>query len=130
MSFPTDLRYTREHEWARLEESGVVTIGITDHAQEALGDVVYVELPAEGDQLLAGQTFGAVESVKSVSDLYAPINGSVVSVNINLENQPELINAEPYNQGWIVRVQPDDVASLGELMDADAYQAFLKSEAG
>lgn len=128
MSIPADLRYTEEHEWARLEDGGLVTIGVTHHAQDALGDVVYVELPQEGDQLIAGQTFGVVESVKSVSDLYAPISGTVVQVNINLEQQPELINAEPYIQGWIVRVAPDDVSALGDLLTADAYAELIAGE--
>lgn len=128
MSIPAELRYTKEHEWAHLEDGGLVTIGVTHHAQDALGDVVYVELPSEGDQLIAGQTFGVIESVKSVSDLYAPISGTVAAVNINLEEQPELINAEPYTLGWIVRITPDDVATLGELLDADGYAALLAAE--
>lgn len=128
MSIPADLRYTKEHEWAHLEDDGVVTIGVTDHAQEALGDVVYVEMPKEGDQLIAGQPFGVVESVKSVSDLYAPLSGTVAAINVNLEEQPELINAEAYTLGWIVRIVPDDVSAFGQLMDADAYRAFLAAE--
>lgn len=128
MSIPSELRYTKEHEWVRSEDDGIVTIGVTDHAQDALGDVVFVELPDTGDMLDVGATFGAVESVKSVSDLFAPLSGEVVAVNQNLEDLPELINAEPYGQGWIIRVRPADASEFAALLDADAYAALLAAE--
>jgi len=120
---PGDLLYTSEHEWLRREEDGSVTIGITDHAQTALGDLVYVELPEVGQDLDVGGEMAVVESVKAASDVYAPLAGSVVAVNEELTDDPEKINADPYGDGWIVRLQPsgDD----GETMDPDAYQAFL-----
>ena len=129
MSTPTDLRYTKEHEWARAEADGTVTIGITQHATEALGDVVYVELPDPGAALEANQTFGVVESVKAVSDLFAPIMGEVVAVNEALETAPEVVNEDPYGQGWMVRMRPAAADALAELMDAAAYDAFVAEEA-
>jgi glycine cleavage system H protein len=120
---PGDLLYTNEHEWLRKEEDGSVTIGITDHAQSALGDLVYVELPEVGQEVEAGGEMAVVESVKAASDVYAPISGEIVSVNEDLADDPEKINADPYGDGWIVRMQPsgDD----GDTMDPDEYQAFL-----
>jgi glycine cleavage system H protein len=120
---PGDLRYTNEHEWLRQEEDGSVTIGITDHAQGALGDLVYVELPEVGQEVEAGGEMAVVESVKAASDVYAPISGEVTAVNEVLSDDPEKINADPYGDGWIVRMQPsgDD----GETMSPDEYQAFL-----
>ncbi len=120
---PGDLRYTNEHEWLRQEEDGSVTIGITDHAQSALGDLVYVELPEVGQAVEAGGEMAVVESVKAASDVYAPISGEVTAVNEALSDDPEKINADPYGDGWIVRMQPsgDD----GETMSPDEYQAFL-----
>ena len=120
---PGDLRYTNEHEWLRQEEDGTVTIGITDHAQSALGDLVYVELPEVGQDVDAGGEMAVVESVKAASDVYAPIAGEVTAVNEDLADDPEKINADPYGDGWIVRMQPsgDD----GETMSPDEYQAFL-----
>lgn len=129
MAIPSRLRYTKEHEWARREDDGVVTIGVTDHAQDALGDVVFVELPETGDEIEAGATFGAVESVKSVSDLFAPLSGQIVAVNQNLEDLPELINAEPYGQGWIIRIAPSDPKAFDALLNAKAYEALLEAEA-
>lgn len=120
---PGDLQYTREHEWLRQEEDGTVTIGITDHAQSALGDLVYVELPEVGQEVEAGGEMAVVESVKAASDVYAPISGEVVAVNEDLADDPEKINADPYGDGWIVRLQPSD--DDGEMMDPDDYQAFL-----
>ncbi|GAB5412735.1 MAG: glycine cleavage system protein GcvH [Congregibacter sp.] len=118
-----ELRYARSHEWARLEEDGTVTVGISDHAQEALGDVVFVELPDEGAELGAGDEAGVVESVKAASDIYAPVSGTVVAVNSVLEDAPETVNGEPYNDGWFFRLQPSDVAELESLLlDAEAYQ--------
>ena len=119
---PGDLRYTNEHEWLRQEEDGTVTIGITDHAQSALGDLVYVELPEVGQDVDAGGEMAVVESVKAASDVYAPIGGEVVAVNEDLSDDPEKINADPYGDGWIVRLQP---SGDGETMSPDEYQAFL-----
>lgn len=119
---PGDLKYTNEHEWLRQEEDGTVTIGITDHAQGALGDLVYVELPEVGQEVEAGGEMAVVESVKAASDVYAPIGGEVVGVNEDLSDDPEKINADPYGDGWIVRMQP---SGEGETMSPDEYQAFL-----
>ena len=126
---PAELKYARSHEWARLEEDGTVTVGITDHAQEALGDVVFVEHPEIGQQLLAQDEAGVVESVKAASDIYAPLSGKVVAVNADLEDAPEKVNQDPYGDGWFFRLAPDDTADLDELMDAEAYAEFLESEA-
>lgn len=126
---PSELKYARTHEWARLEEDGTVTVGITDHAQESLGDVVFVEQPEEGQQVAAQEEAGVVESVKAASDIYAPISGAVVAVNDTLEDAPENVNQDPYGDGWFFRLQPDDAADLDELMDAEAYGEFLESEA-
>jgi len=120
---PGDLKYTNEHEWLRQEEDGTVTIGITDHAQGALGDLVYVELPEVDQEVEAGGEMAVVESVKAASDVYAPIAGQVVAVNEALSDDPELINADAYGDGWIVRMKPSGDA--GDTMDPDAYQAFL-----
>jgi glycine cleavage system H protein len=120
---PGDLKYTNEHEWLRQEEDGTVTIGITDHAQSALGDLVYVELPEIDQEVEAGGEMAVVESVKAASDVYAPISGQVVGVNEALADDPELINADAYGEGWIVRMKPS--GDNGETMDPDAYQAFL-----
>ena len=122
---PGDLRYTNEHEWLRQEEDGSVTIGITDHAQSALGDLVYVELPEVGQDLEAGGEMAVVESVKAASDVYAPVSGSVLAVNDDLVDDPEKINTEPYGDGWIVRLQPVDGIESGETMDPDVYQTLL-----
>jgi len=120
---PGDLLYTSEHEWLRREEDGTVTVGITDHAQSALGDLVYVELPEVGQEVEAGGEMAVVESVKAASDVYAPISGEVVAVNESLADDPEQVNADPYGDGWIVRIAPsgDD----GDSMDPDEYQALL-----
>ncbi len=125
---PAELKYASSHEWARLEEDGSVTVGITDHAQEALGDVVFVEVPGVGDKLAAGDEAGVVESVKAASDIYAPIGGDVIAVNEVLEDEPETVNADPYNDGWFYRLQPDDVAELDKLLSADEYQAQCAEE--
>ena len=125
---PGDLLYTREHEWLRREDDGSVTIGITDHAQAALGDLVYVELPEIGQDVASGGDMAVVESVKAASDVYAPIDGSVVAVNEGLADDPERINADPYGDGWIVRLQPSAGIDESELMSPDAYQALLDEE--
>lgn len=119
---PAELRYAASHEWARLEADGSVSVGITDHAQIALGDVVFVELPALGRQFAAGEQAGVVESVKAASDVYAPLSGTVIAVNEMLADSPEAINADPYGT-WFYRLQPVDAAELDNLLDAAAYQA-------
>jgi glycine cleavage system H protein len=121
---PGDLLFTSEHEWLRKEEDGSVTIGITDHAQSALGDLVFVELPEAGQELEAGGEMAVVESVKAASDVYAPVSGTVLEVNTALADDPEKINADPYGEGWIVRMQPSD-EDMADTMDPDAYQELL-----
>ena len=118
---PSELKYASSHEWARLEEDGTVTIGITDHAQDALGDVVFVELPDVGTALGAADEAGVVESVKAASDIYAPVGGEVIAVNEQLEDAPETVNSDPYNDGWFFKLQPSDVSELEALMSAEAY---------
>ncbi len=122
---PGDLQYTKEHEWLRREDDGSVTIGITDHAQSALGDLVYVELPEVGQDLNLDGEMAVVESVKAASDVYAPITGSVLAVNEGLADDPEKINSDPYGEGWIVRLQPAGEIDESGLMSPDDYQAFL-----
>ena len=120
---PSELKYASSHEWARLEEDGTVTVGISDHAQDALGDVVFVELPEVGNSLAAGEEAGVVESVKAASDIYAPIGGEVLKVNEQLEDEPETVNSDPYNDGWIFRLQPSDASELDALLNAEDYQS-------
>ncbi len=127
MEYPDDVRYTKEHEWAR-EEKGRVRVGITDYAQDALGDVVYVDLPEIGTTLSAAQAFGEVESTKSVSDVFSPIDGTIVELNPLLEDRPELVNEHPYGDGWLVLVDPADLSALETLLDAAAYRAFVEGE--
>ena len=126
-TIPDDLRYTSDHEWLRRDEANPdeAVIGITDFAQDQLGDVVYLDLPAEGDEVSAGDRFGEIESVKTVSDLYAPISGEVLAANRELEEQPELVNDSPYDEGWLIRVRIADESELDDLLDADAYGAQL-----
>lgn len=119
---PSELKYAASHEWARVEEDGTVTVGITDHAQSALGDVVFVELPDVGTVLAAGQEAGVVESVKAASDVYAPISGEVIAINDALEDGPETINADPYGDGWFYKIKPSDADELEGLLTADQYQ--------
>jgi glycine cleavage system H protein len=125
---PSELKYASSHEWARLEEDGTVTIGITDHAQEALGDVVFVELPEVGDRLAAGDEAGVVESVKAASDIYAPLSGEVIAINDALEDEPETVNGDPYNDGWFFRIQPDDTEELQNLLSAEDYAEHCADE--
>jgi len=123
--FPEDLKYYKEHEWVRTE-GDMATIGISDYAQSALGDIVYLELPEIGETLSAGDTFGEVESVKSVSQLFAPVGGEIVDVNTELANAPETINSNPYDEGWMIKVKMSDIAELDELMSGSEYQAFVE----
>ena len=120
---PSELKYASSHEWARLEEDGSVTVGITDHAQDALGDVVFVELPETGDTLAAGDEAGVVESVKAASDIYAPVAGEGIAVDERLEDEPETVNADPYNDGWFYKLKPSDTSELDALLSAEDYQA-------
>jgi glycine cleavage system H protein len=123
---PEELRYTKDHEWIRLD-GGEGTVGITAYAADELGDIVFVELPAVGRKLEAGASFGAIESVKTASELYAPVTGEVVAVNTSLTSSPELVNSDPYGEGWMVRVQVDDADPTGGLLDAAAYRAQIEA---
>lgn len=125
---PNELRYASSHEWARLEEDGTVTVGITDHAQAALGDVVFVETPEVGVVLAAGDEAGVVESVKAASDIYSPLTGEVLAINMLLEDDPETVNSDPYGEGWFYKLQPSDPAELDALLSADAYQQQCDDE--
>jgi glycine cleavage system H protein len=127
MSIPAGLRYTAEHEWVK-QEDGKIRIGITDFAQKELGDIVFVELPEIGDQLTRNEPFGSVESVKTVSELYAPISGTVVEVNEELADSPEYVNESPYEKAWMVVVEPSEISEYDELMDADQYETATKEE--
>ncbi|HJP38948.1 MAG TPA: glycine cleavage system protein GcvH [Gammaproteobacteria bacterium] len=127
---PGDRKYSREHEWVRLQDDGLVMIGLTDHAQEALGELVYVEQAEDGATLAKGDACIVVESVKAASDVYAPIGGVLAEVNDALTDEPELVNQSPYEEGWLVRIEPSDPVELDELMDADAYSQFLAESAG
>lgn len=126
MQFPKDLKYTKEHEWAKIDGK-TITVGITEHAQRALGDVVFVELPAVGRTVKAGETFGVVESIKAVSDLYAPVSGKVVEINTALPDNPGQLNVEPYGSAWIIKIDVSDPAATASLLDSEAYSAFVNS---
>jgi glycine cleavage system H protein len=126
MEYPKELRYTSEHEWAAAEEGDRVRVGITDFAQDALGDVVYVEIPEEGTEVKAGEPFGEVESTKSVSDIYSPVSGTVVERNATLADAPETVNQDPYGDGWLVVIHMTDPDELDALMDAAAYRRTLE----
>jgi len=127
MEIPNDLLYTIEHEWVRLKNNRA-TVGVTDFAQGQLGDVVFVELPLEGTELAKESTFGVVESVKTVSDIYAPVTGKVVAVNKNLESQPELVNSDPYGQGWMIEIEFSNSSPEQSLLSADQYREQCKSQ--
>ena len=123
---PAELKYASGHEWTRLESDGSVVVGITDHAQDALGDVVYIELPEVGAHVDAGSEVAVIESVKAASDIYSPVTGDVTEINPGLEDEPESVNSSPYGDGWLFRVMPTDVSSMGDLMDAEAYAASVE----
>lgn len=125
MNVPSDLRYTSDHEWARLED-GKIRIGITDYAQDALGDVVFVQLPDAGSSVEAGQSFSEVESTKSVSDIYAPLAGKVVEVNADLGDSPQKLNEDPYGEGWLCIIEPADPGAFAGLLDADGYRKLIE----
>ncbi len=120
---PSELKYASSHEWARLEDDGTITVGISDHAQEALGDVVFVELPEIGNTYSAGEEVAVVESVKAASDIYSPVAGEVIAINEALQDSPEIINESPYDDGWFFKLQPSEVGELENLLDAEDYDA-------
>ena len=127
MDFPKDLKYTKEHEWVRVEKN-VAVVGITDYAQDSLGDVVYVELPQEGGAVTKSEPFGVVESVKAVSDLYSPVSGSVIEVNDAIIDNPDAINEDPYGDAWMLRVELSNPAEIDELLTAEEYQKYIEEE--
>ena len=127
IEIPEELKYTDEHEWVKIEDE-LVVIGITDYAQDALGEIVYIELPSEGDEITKGDSFGGVESTKSVSDLYAPVSGEVVEVNESLLDSPEAINEDPYGEGWLLKVRIHDSDEFDELMNSEQYSEFIEKE--
>ncbi len=128
MNLPKDFRYSEEHEWVQVQEDGNIRIGITDFAQSELGDIVFVELPEEGDTIESDEPFGSVESVKTVSELYAPISGKVLSVNEDLEDSPEFVNDSPYEKAWMVVVEPSEPSQIEELMTAEAYEKMVSED--
>ncbi len=121
-----ELKYLASHEWARVNDDGTVTIGITDHAQEALGDVVFVETPEVGSKVTSGEEAGVVESVKAASDIFSPVSGEVVAINEALEDEPETVNSSPYDDGWFFTVKPSDLSELDDALDSDAYLATIE----
>jgi glycine cleavage system H protein len=125
--YPADYRYTKEHEWIKVS-GGTATIGITDYAQHELGDVVFVEVPAVGAKITAGKSLGTIESVKAVSEIYAPVSGEVLEVNPALSATPELVNTDPHNAAWLIKIKMDNPADASSLMDAAAYQAFISEK--
>ena len=127
-AFPQELRYAATHEWARLDEDGSVTVGISDHAQDALGDVVFVEHPEPGQRVSAGEEAAVVESVKAASDIYAPVSGNVIAVNAVLDDAAETVNQDPYGDGWFFKIQPDDTTELEDLLDAQAYAEACEND--
>jgi glycine cleavage system H protein len=127
MEIPKGLKYSKEHEWVAVEDT-VATIGITDHAQEQLGEIVYIELPAVGDKISKDDPFGVVESVKAVSDIYAPVTGTVIEINEDLPESPETVNEDPYGDGWLIKVKITDMSDLEDLMDAEEYTELLARE--
>ena len=124
MNFPTNVKYTKEHEWIRLE-GDVAYVGITDYAQEQLGDIVFVDIPTEGETLVADEVFGTIEVVKTISDLFLPVAGEVLEQNEALEEQPELVNKDPYGEGWLIKIKPAADADFDSLLDAEAYRALI-----
>ena len=125
---PLELGYAATHEWAKQDEEGLIVVGISDHAQDALGDIVYVELPEVGQQIVAGEEAGVVESVKAASDIYAPVSGAVEEINDALEDSPETVNQDPYGDGWFFKLKVTDERELDDLLDADAYQELCENE--
>ena len=128
MNFPEELKYTKDHEWVRIETDGTAYVGITDYAQNQLGDIVFVDITSEGETLGAEEVFGTIEVVKTVSDLFMPITGEVLEVNDKLEDEPEIVNENPYKDGWLIKMQPSDASELDGLMDATAYKALINEK--
>lgn len=126
--FPDDLKYTSSHEWVRVEDDGTVTVGISDHAQDALGDIVFVELPEPDAQIAAKDEVAVVESVKAASDIYAPISGEIIATNEQLMDAPETVNSDPYGAGWFFKLRPNDERELEDLLDAETYREFCEEE--
>lgn len=124
MNFPTNVKYTKEHEWIRLE-ADVAYVGITDYAQEQLGDIVFVDIPTEGETLAADEVFGTIEVVKTISDLFLPVTGEILEQNEALADQPELVNQDPYGEGWLIKIKPTADADFDSLLDAEAYKALI-----
>ena len=129
MTFPDDCRYTKEHEWVRLDDDGLAAIGVTDYAQGELGDIVFVELEEEGTKVEADAVFGTVEAVKTVSEMFAPIAGTIEAVNAALDGSPELVNSDPYGEGWMVKLRPSDAADVDGLMSAEEYKHMIGADA-
>ncbi len=127
MKLDPQARYAESHEWARQEDEDIV-VGISDYAQESLSDIVYIELPEIGDEIERGDDFGVVESVKAASDVYAPVNGKIVAINELLDGEPEIVNEDPYGKGWLIRIAPEDLSELDELMNDDEYEEFVAKE--
>lgn len=127
MNFPNNVRYTSEHEWIRVE-GDIAYVGITDYAQDQLGDIVFVDIPTVGEKIGKGETFGTIEVVKTVSDLFLPVSGEVLEENENLADEPELVNKDPYGEGWLIKIRPDNVAEINELLDAEAYKALVSEK--
>jgi glycine cleavage system H protein len=127
MNFPEDLKFSKEHEWVRVS-GNIATIGVSDFAQDQLGEVVFVELPDEGEEFEKDDAFGVIESVKSVNDIYAPLSGKIVEVNDPVVDSPEIVNEDPYGEGWLVKIEVSDLKELGELMSAKDYEAYIKEE--
>jgi len=125
MNFPSELKYTKDHEWIKIVDGNIALIGITDFAQQELGDIVYVDVASIGKNLNAEEVFGTVEAVKTVSDLFLPVTGKILELNSDLEKQPELVNTDPYGKGWMVKLEVENVADIDELMDAAAYEALV-----
>jgi glycine cleavage system H protein len=126
--FPTELKYANSHEWARVESDGTVIVGITDHAQDALGDIVFIELPESGAEVEVGAEIAVVESVKAASDIYSPVSGEIIEVNSALEDEPELVNGSPYEDGWLFSVKVSSSEDFSSLLDAEGYQALVEDE--
>lgn len=127
MKFPNDVRYTNEHEWVRVE-GDIAYVGITDYAQDQLGDIVFVDIPTVGEKLDKDETFGTIEVVKTVSDLFLPVAGEVLEQNETLADEPELVNKDPYGDGWLIKIKPDNAADIEELLDAEAYKALVNEK--
>jgi len=128
MNFPDELKYTKDHEWTSGTGQNEVKIGITDYAQQELGDIVFVDLPEKGTEVVQGETFGSIESVKAVSDLYSPVNGKIIAINDRVGDEPELVNSDPYGDGWLVTVEIEDSGQLDSLMDSSSYTSYVEEE--